>query len=65
MSGNGWRWAEEAPEPDEIAPDGPESGQIVPDEGISATHLTPEQVQGLVERTGAQGSADDIARRSR
>jgi hypothetical protein len=51
------------PEDGSGGPIEPGSGEIVPDEGISATHLSPEAVQGLIERTGPRGPADDIARR--
>jgi hypothetical protein len=45
-------------------PEGGDPGEIVPDEGLTGTHLSPEAVQGLVERSGPRGPADEIARRS-
>ena len=53
------------PSEGQIAPAEPGSAPAVPPAGLAATHLSPEAVQGLVERTGARGPADDIARRSR
>jgi hypothetical protein len=65
VTGPGPGTAPNTPTDPESGAPGPDSGEIVPDEGISATHLTPEQVQGLVERSGGYGPADGIARRSR
>lgn len=49
----------------ETGPIGPESGEIVPEEGISGTSLDDDAAQQLIERTGSLGPADDLARRSR
>jgi hypothetical protein len=51
------------PESGSGGPATPGSGEIVPDEGISATSLDDDAAQQLIERTGSLGPADDIARR--
>lgn len=53
------------PEDGSGGPIDPSSAEIVPDEGLAATHLSPEAVQGLVERHGTAGPGDELYRRSR
>jgi hypothetical protein len=51
------------PEDGSGGPAGPDSAEIVPDEGITGTSLDDDAAQQLIERTGSLGPADDIARR--
>lgn len=53
------------PEEPSIAAESDGSAEIVPESGLAATHLSPEAVQGLVERHGSLGPADQLARRTR